>query len=81
MNGQDIWTVIIKNPQGDLSTASFLKFDSAVAYCIGDICNYDQELEDDPEKQEKIAGKLDEQMYYRSEFGDTYWIEESTLNK
>ncbi len=76
-----VYVVVIKKPQNDLSTAAFLKFDSAVAYCIEDICNYDQELEDDPEKQDKIAGKLEEQMYYVSEFGDTYWIEETTLSK
>ena len=75
-----VYVVVIKKPHGDLSTAAFLKFDSAVAYCIEDICNYDQELEDDTEKQEKIAEELEEQMYYRSEFGDTYWIEETTLS-
>ena len=76
-----VYVVVIKNTHGDLSTAAFVRFDSAVAYCIEDICNYDQELEDDPEKQERIAGELEEQMYYRSEFGDTYWIEETTLIK
>ena len=76
-----IYVVIIKNPQGDLSTAGFLKFDSAVDYCIKDMCEYDQELEVDPEYQEKIAEELEEQMYYKSDFGDTYWIEETTLSK
>jgi hypothetical protein len=76
-----IYTVIIKNTQGDLSTASFLKFDSAVDYCVSEILQYDEELEENPDKQDKIMRELEDQMYYVSEFGDTYWIEEATLSK
>ena len=71
---KDIYTVIIiKRSGGDLSTASFVEFDDAVEYCIGEMKSNGSDVD-----ETYAISELNEQMYYDDR--DTeYYIEEANL--
>ena len=77
MNGQDIWTVIIKdNSSKEMSTVSFRDSDSAIDYVLSEMADA---LEFEYEGEEAdVRAELEDQMYYEGN-GATYWIEESKL--
>lgn len=80
---KNIYVVIIKNNAGELSTAAFLSFNSAITYCAEDLEEHEHNVpdEDIEEYIEHAIDHLDSEMYFESDTGDTYWIEETTLNK
>lgn len=78
---KDIYVVVIMNSARELSTAGFLSIDSAIAYCMDDICEHDPQVDESQKLQDSILEELEEQQYFESQVGDTYWIEFTTLNK
>jgi hypothetical protein len=78
---KNIYVVIIKNSVSELSTVAFTNIDSAIDYCMDDICEHDPQVDRSQTLQEGILSELEEQLYFESQVGDTYWIEETTLNK
>lgn len=80
---KNIYVVIIKNNAGELSTAAFLSFNSAITYCVEDLLEHEHNVpdEDIEEYIEHANDCLDSEMYFESDTGDTYWIEETTLSK
>ena len=77
MDGQDIWTVIIKdNSSNDMSTVSFKNCDSAIEYVLEEMADalefaYEGEYDD-------VKSELEDQLYYKGQ-NATYWIEETKL--
>ena len=77
---KNIYTAVLINKSGDLSTVSFLNREDAIAYCI-DEAYAEQGFDsfDDPDWGDQVYFKLDEQGFYESDLGGKYYIEEAKL--
>ena len=78
MEGQDIYTVIIKDTynDNDLTTVSFNDIDAAIDYALdslSDLLQFEDTL-----TYEEARDKLDEDMFLKTR-DYTVWIEETVL--